>query len=183
MLGYGSYAVSFHQWCTVCMCQEISVILKGEFVLVLSNDNTRATFVHLVSYRVVESFKDAFGIVFPYLCRNQRVLWVNLEAIVSDSVEQFTCCANKWDGVDISKRLSVLKALPYNLSHVLEFVGFLFFANKQQCCSCYLTVNSQASSIKEDFVTPCVTVMSIQGDNALCNPHEQVLLLSCQGLL
>lgn len=165
------------------MCQEISVILKGEFVLVLSNDNTRATFVHLMSYRVVESFKDAFGIVFPYLCRNQRVLWVNLEAIVSDSVEQFTCCANKWDGVDISKRLSVLKALPYNLSHVLDFVGFLFFANKQQCCSCYLTVNSQAGSIKEDFVTPCVTVMSIQGDNALCNPHEQVLLLSCQGLL
>ena len=89
--------------------KEISAILEGEFVLVLGNDNARATFVHLVSYRVVESFKDAFGIVLPYLCRNQRVLWVNLEAVVPDSVEQFTCCANKWDGVDVSKRLSVLK--------------------------------------------------------------------------
>ena len=89
----------------------------------------------------MKAFKNALRIIFPHLGRNKRVLRVNLEAIIPYSVQQLTRGPYEWYSVDVTKGLSVLKAFPYNLRNVIEFMCFFLFADKQQCGLCNLSVN------------------------------------------
>ena len=78
----------------------------------------------------MKAFKNALRIIFPHLGRNKRVLRVNLEAIIPYPVQQLTRGPYEWYSVDVTKGLSVLKAFPYNLRNVIEFMCFLLFADK-----------------------------------------------------
>ena len=78
----------------------------------------------------MKTFKNTLRVILPHFGRNKRVFGVNLKAIVPYSVQQFTCSAYEWNGVDVAKGLSVLKTFPYNLSYMVELVSLLFFAYK-----------------------------------------------------
>lgn len=90
---------------------------------------------------VVKTLKYTLRVILPYLGRNKWVLWIDFKTIVSYSVKQFAGGAYEWDGVDVAKGLPILDAFPYYLRDVIEFMGFLFFADKQQCGISYLSVN------------------------------------------
>ena len=89
----------------------------------------------------MKAFKNALRIIFPYFGRDKRVFWIYFEPIVSYSIQQLTRGSYERYSVDVTKGLSVLKAFPYNLRNVIEFMCFFLFADKQQCGLCNLSVN------------------------------------------
>lgn len=71
---------------TIVSLKKVAVILKCQFVHVFCHDDSCSTFVFLVGYRVVKPLKNALCVIFPYFGRDRRVLWIDFEPIVSNSV-------------------------------------------------------------------------------------------------
>lgn len=112
--------------------EETSGILESQLVLVFRNYDALVCQEILMGYAVVQPLKYAAGVVLPHLCRYERVLRIDFEAVVAYAAHQGGCGLDVGDGVDVAKCLTVLEAFPYNLCYVIEFVHFLGFAGKPE---------------------------------------------------
>ena len=59
----------------------------------------------------MHTFENTLRIILPHLRWYQRILRINLEAVVAYSTKQFCSCKDKRDGVNVTKYLSVLRTL------------------------------------------------------------------------